>query len=74
MSDSERAESARAETEARDSSVRRTSRGPVAHAVEAAMTQYLAAEEFRERAHPPERPKAQSEDEDQPPSSPPSAD
>lgn len=61
MSDIERAESARAATEARDASARRTSRGPVSRAVDAAMTQYLAAQEFQERTRAPERPKAADE-------------
>jgi len=49
MSDRERAENARAEREARDASVQRTSRGPVARAIAAALTKYLAAERYRGR-------------------------
>lgn len=49
MSDSERAENARAEREARDASAQRTSRGPVARAVTAALARYLAAEQYHGR-------------------------
>ena len=53
MRDGERAEQAGAEREARDASVHRTSRGPVARAVEAALTKYLAVERYREQPGKP---------------------
>ena len=52
MSDRERMEQVSAEREARTSSARRTSRGPVARAVEAALTQYLVAEQYHEAPSP----------------------
>ena len=52
MSDSERVEKLGAEREARDASVHRTSRGPVARAVQAALTRYLSAESYRDREQP----------------------
>jgi hypothetical protein len=49
MNDTERVEQARAEREARDATVHRTSRGPVSEAVQAALSTYLAAEQYHER-------------------------
>ena len=48
MTDSQRIEKARAQHEAVDATVARTSRGPVARAIQAAMFRYLAAEHYRE--------------------------
>lgn len=48
MNDLGRMEQASVEREARSASVRRTSRGPLAKAVEAAVSQYLAAEELHD--------------------------
>lgn len=52
MSDRQRAENAGAEREARDASVHRTSRGPVARAVQAALAKYLAAERYHDLEQP----------------------
>ena len=52
MSDSEGIENARAEREARDASVQRTSRGPVARAIQVALGRYLASEQYHDRREP----------------------
>lgn len=60
MSDTTPGEDARAGHEAVDATVHRTSRGPVARAVQAAMARYLGAEQYRQRpsraGRPDERP------------------
>ena len=53
MTDNERIENARAQREAEEAMATRSTRGPVARALQAAMARYLAAEQYREREAKP---------------------